>query len=185
MRDEVDAILVGSGTVRADDPRLTTRLPDGAGRDPIRIILEGRRALPRDAQVFRLKSSAPTWLATGRRDAAASPEVIVAPAPDGRVDLVQLMDELGRREVSSLLIEGGAEVLASAFAAHIVDKVMFFVAPIIIGGDGLSAIAPMTLDTLNKAVQLRELRCTALFRDLLIEGYVQPRISDAAGATKQ
>jgi diaminohydroxyphosphoribosylaminopyrimidine deaminase/5-amino-6-(5-phosphoribosylamino)uracil reductase len=141
-RDRVDAILVGAGTVRADDPRLTTRLPGVEGRDPVRVVLDGRLTTDPRAKIYGQRSKAPTWLAVPARtgDAKVAPyarrprtEVLRVPGARGRVDLPALLAELARREIMTLLVEGGGEVHGALLAAGLVDEVRLFLAPTLLG----------------------------------------------------
>lgn len=142
LRDEVDAILVGRGTVAKDNPALTTRLETGNGQDATRIVLDSRGRTHTDSSIFNPESSAGVIIAVTPRAPAenikrlenAGAEIITVPTEDKRVCLQTLMDILGRREVTSLLIEGGGEVNASAIASGVVDKLMCFVSPKLIGG---------------------------------------------------
>ena len=142
LRHRVDAILVGIDTVLADDPQLTTRLPRGRGKDPIRVVLDSRLRLPLTAKLLHLDSPAPTWVACTSaaptekiraiKDLGA--EVLVFPPDAGRVPLKPLLELLGPRQVQSLLVEGGAEVLGSFFDQGLVNQFYFFFAPKILGG---------------------------------------------------
>ncbi len=180
LRNTHDAVLVGVQTVLADDPELTCRVP--GGRNPLRVVLDSRLRTPLAARVVEGVTEAPTLIAT---TAAASPaqvdamqqagvEVLVlSQAPQG-VDLRALMEELGRRGVLSVLIEGGGAVNASALAAGVVDKVVALVAPWLIGG----ALAPTPVDGpglagSSGAVRLSEVRIQKLGEDVLIEGKVE------------
>lgn len=175
LRNEVDAILVGSRTVMTDDPSLTTRLDRENTRDPIRVILDAGEYLDSERKIFRLESRAPTWVAASEsRDYPFANEVIAVPRGNGGIDMAALMDELAAREVTSLLIEGGGTTLGSAFEAGIVDKVMFFVAPKIVGGR--DAVTPVEGDgaaTMDEAVQLGEMTVHHCGPDVLIEAYVK------------
>jgi diaminohydroxyphosphoribosylaminopyrimidine deaminase/5-amino-6-(5-phosphoribosylamino)uracil reductase len=130
-------VLVGAGTARADDPLLTTRLPGGAGRDAIRVVLDTRLALPRRLRLFHPESEAPTLVATTvarPRPLAAGVAVVRCAAKGGRIDLEDLLAKLARRGIAHVLVEGGAEVHASFLAAGLVDRVVLFIAPKILGG---------------------------------------------------
>ena len=137
LRHRVDAIVVGIGTVLADDPQLTTRRPRGRGKDPIRIVLDSRLRLPLTARLLNLDSQAPTWVATTsqappetiRALKARGAQVLVLPADAGRVSLPALLEELGARQVQSLLVEGGAETLGTFFDQRLVQPVLFFLCP--------------------------------------------------------
>jgi diaminohydroxyphosphoribosylaminopyrimidine deaminase / 5-amino-6-(5-phosphoribosylamino)uracil reductase len=141
-RNRFDAILVGAGTVKADDPALTTRLPGGLGRDPIRVVLDGRLSTAPEARIYRQRSSAPTWVAATHgadRERAATlaalsnVEVLGLPGDGGRVSIPALLAELARRDVVSLLVEGGGEVHGAFLAAGVVDEVRLFIAPKLVG----------------------------------------------------
>ncbi len=137
LRDRADAVLVGTGTARADDPLLTTRLPRGRGRDPVRVVLDTRLALPRSLRLFHPRSAAPTLVATAARRArrfGPGVETVRCRSAGGRIDLEDLLANLAARGIAHLLVEGGAEVHASFLAAGLVDRVVVFVAPKILGG---------------------------------------------------
>lgn len=175
MRNEVDAILVGSRTVMLDDPSLTTRLPEGETKDPIRVILDADDYLAADRRVFHLQSKAPTWVAVpDGRSVEGADEVLAIPPGGAGLDMDALMRELGRRDVTTVLIEGGGTTLASAFEAGVVDKVTFFVAPKIIGGkEAVTAVEGVGAATMADAIRLRDMKATPVGTDLLIEAYVE------------
>ncbi len=142
-RDATDAILIGSGTALADDPALTTRLDGRDGRHPLRVVLDGRGRLPTTARLVAAALPGRTLVAT----TAASPPawravltgagvdvVVLPPGAHGRVDLAALLNVLGARDVTSLLVEGGAEVAASVISTGLGDKYLVFAAPLVIGG---------------------------------------------------
>ncbi len=178
IRDEVDAIMVGIGTVMRDDPSLTTRLPDERGRDPVRIILDSRGRIPLKSRVLHLDSSARTIVAVtpqAPQEKVAQlkehSEVLVIPEQNERVDLQALMQELGRMEIMSVLLEGGAEVNASALKAGIVDKVMVFIAPKLIGGaESPGPVGGSGIDELSEAVALTDISLERIGEDILITG---------------
>jgi diaminohydroxyphosphoribosylaminopyrimidine deaminase / 5-amino-6-(5-phosphoribosylamino)uracil reductase len=186
LRHAVDGILVGINTVRADDPSLTTRLPEEVQpdpRDPVRIILDTRLSISKTAGILRLDSEAATLIICAdivpekARLAVERPGVRVVPVEtgeDGRIDLVRLMERLGKEDITSLLIEGGSRVIASAFAAGIVDKAMFFYAPKILGGDdGVPICSGASRDSMADCIHLADVRTRRFEDDLLVEGYVQ------------
>ena len=174
LRNEVDAILVGSRTVMVDDPSLTTRL-EAQAKDPIRVIVDADDYLASDRRVFAQDSAAPTWVAIPNgRSFAGADEVIAVPDGPGGIDLSALMRELAKREVMSVLIEGGGTTHASAFAAGIVDKVMFFIAPKIIGGrDAITAVEGEGAEKMADVVQLERMTARSIGEDVLIEAYVK------------
>ncbi|GMW00612.1 MAG: riboflavin biosynthesis protein RibD [Candidatus Hydrogenedentota bacterium] len=174
LRNEVDAILVGSRTVMLDDPTLTTRLPEGKIKDPVRVILDADEYLDTERRVFHTPSDAPTIVAVpDDRTFDGAAEVIRIPTSSGKLDLRLLMQELGKREIVSVLIEGGGTTHASAFEASIVDKVMFFVAPKIIGGrDAVTAVEGEGVSRMADVIRLERMTVEPVGPDLLIEAYV-------------
>ncbi len=143
LRHISDAIMVGSQTVKTDDPRLTARLEGQNTRDPQRIILDSGLGIDENARLLHLDSDAETILVVGgdydhqkrKRLEDAGIRVMETEQKNGHIDLAMLMKRLGEMEITSLLIEGGAQVAGAALAAHIVDKVCLFYAPKILGGD--------------------------------------------------
>lgn len=141
LRAEADAILVGVGTVLADDPSLTVKDDDrrAEGGNPTRVVLDSRARTPTDAAV--LDDEAETVVAVtdeaddGRVSALGNPADVVRPeSPDDRVDVRALLDELDRRGVESLMVEGGGETIASFLDAGVVDELTVYVAPVFVGG---------------------------------------------------
>ncbi|MBI4559481.1 MAG: bifunctional diaminohydroxyphosphoribosylaminopyrimidine deaminase/5-amino-6-(5-phosphoribosylamino)uracil reductase RibD [Candidatus Hydrogenedentes bacterium] len=177
LRNEMDAILVGSRTVMLDDPSLTTRLDDGKIKDPVRVILDADDYLDTARRVFHTESTAPTWVAVpDHRNFEGADEVLRIPGGHAGLDMVALMRELGAREITSVLIEGGGTTHASAFDAGIVDKVMFFVAPKIVGGrDAVTAVEGEGIPLMADALPLERMGVRQIGEDLLIEAYVKKR----------
>jgi diaminohydroxyphosphoribosylaminopyrimidine deaminase/5-amino-6-(5-phosphoribosylamino)uracil reductase len=182
LRNEVDAVLVGIGTILRDDPMLTTRLGTSDQRDPIRVVVDNLARLPLRAQVINRASTAPTILAVSEMAPRARLEaleregvqVLVVPASQRRVSLANLMDALGKMGCVSLMIEGGAEINASALQEGVVDKLMLFLAPILIGGKSTpAAVGGEGIDTLRQAKRLRNVRIDRFGDDILIEGYLR------------
>lgn len=178
LRAEHDAILVGIGTVRADDPLLTARLP--RARNPLRVVVDARAELPLDSRIGRTLAEVPTLVATTTEAPAArchalrsaAAQVAELPAREGRVDLAALMAELARRQVTSVLLEGGAEIAASMLAAGLVDKVVVFVAPKIVGGRAAPGpVGGEGVARMADALPLHDIRCRRVGEDLLIVGY--------------
>jgi diaminohydroxyphosphoribosylaminopyrimidine deaminase/5-amino-6-(5-phosphoribosylamino)uracil reductase len=183
LRHRVDAIMVGIGTVLADNPQLTTRLPRGrgTGRDPIRVILDSRLRLPLTARLLHLDSDAPTWVATTSQappDAirgieARGAQVLVLPGDNGRVSLPDLMAELGARQVQSLLVEGGAETLGACFDQGLVNRFYFFYAPKILGGQKAPGmVGGRGIVHLGAAHVAKNLSVRRVGGDLLVSGYL-------------
>ncbi|MEX0683731.1 MAG: bifunctional diaminohydroxyphosphoribosylaminopyrimidine deaminase/5-amino-6-(5-phosphoribosylamino)uracil reductase RibD [Dehalococcoidia bacterium] len=179
LRTRIDAILVGSSTVVVDDPQLTAR-PGGedAERQPLRVVVDTRGRTPPMAQA--LAGPANTLVATGP-DAPADwraaiegrgAEVLALPLDGEHVYLRTLLEELGRRDVVTLLVEGGGVILGSFFDNGLVDKVHAVIAPIIVGAaDAPSAVAGEGADRMADALRLREVTVERLGEDILVTGY--------------
>jgi len=172
LRDRVDAVLVGAGTARADDPLLTARLPGGRGRDPVRVVLDTRLALPRRLALFHARSAAPTLVATAATGPArlgSGVEVLRCRARGGRIDLRDLLDKLAGRGIAHLLVEGGAEVHASFLAAGLVDRVVLFLAPKILGG-GRGWLAGPGPTRMAEALRLEDVEVRRAGEDVVVTG---------------
>jgi diaminohydroxyphosphoribosylaminopyrimidine deaminase / 5-amino-6-(5-phosphoribosylamino)uracil reductase len=181
LRHASDAIMVGIGTVRKDNPSLTTRLDIHGGRDPLRIILDTGLGISEKAGLLNLDSNAGTLIVCGdtishekrHRIEETGASVLEAPLKDGGIHLDLLMNILGERNVSSLLIEGGSRVIASALAAGIVDKVFFFYAPKILGGDdGVPICRGPGAVLMKDSIGIKEINVTRFDDDVMIEGYI-------------
>jgi diaminohydroxyphosphoribosylaminopyrimidine deaminase/5-amino-6-(5-phosphoribosylamino)uracil reductase len=170
LRSAHDAILVGVGTVVADDPELTARVEGSVARQPLRVVLDSQLRTPPASKVV----GANTLIATTCAGQVGSAEMLLLPATTaGKVPLGRLLDELGRRGILSLLIEGGAEVHASFFSDGLVDKVHAYLAPIIIGGrEAPGPVGGDGVRSLSDAIRLREVDATRIGDDLWITGYV-------------
>ncbi|GAB6907010.1 fused diaminohydroxyphosphoribosylaminopyrimidine deaminase;5-amino-6-(5-phosphoribosylamino) uracil reductase [Desulfosarcina cetonica] len=184
LRHAVDGIMVGVETVRKDDPSLTTRLEGEPGSDPTRIILDTHLSMPVTAKMLRQESGAPTWVVCGpeaaadRRAAleAAGARIVVASLKDGRIDLAALMLQLGRMAVTRLLIEGGGTVIGGALAAGVVDKVCFFYAPKILGGDdGVPICRGKGPESMRQSLPVHDVTVSQFEGDILVEGYLKSR----------
>lgn len=160
LRASHDAIMVGSSTVIADDPLLTCRLPGLAHRSPVRVVVDSRLRVPLTARIVADARRAPSWFLTLRggdtlRQAAFREcgVELVEVAPDGRagVDMAAGLRALGERGVTRVLVEGGAHVAASLLRDRLVDRIAWFRAPRLIGGDGIPAVAPFGLERLADA----------------------------------
>lgn len=182
LRDQMDAIMVGINTVLRDDPLLTTRLPGGGGRDPTRVIVDSRLRLPCEARVLTASTTASTLIATTPEAPhekrlqleARGARVMVVEGTGPGVPLGPLMDQLASVQVTSILLEGGGELHSSALRSGIVDKVLYFIAPKLIGGRAAPpAIGGEGFARLEDAVTLERVQVKPLDDDLLIEGYVR------------
>ena len=180
LRHANDAILVGIGTVLQDDPQLTTRLPEQRGANPLRIVVDSTLRLPPRAQVTDVAVDRRTLIVTTDQAADAKVqamrqcgvEVICLPdCGDGRVNLDALCTVLGKRGVNSVLVEGGALLTAALLERRLVDKMVFFMAPKIIGGDGVSVFGPCGVDTMEQVLSLRDLTSRQIGDDVMLEAY--------------
>lgn len=174
-RSRLSAIMVGIGTVLADDPLLTCRMP--GGRDPVRVICDSHARTPIDSQIVRTAHETPTFLAAiNKNDRLVSLEragirPLICAEEDGHVDLADLMRQLGALGIDSLLLEGGAALAFSALRAGIVQHVQAYIAPKLIGGQAATTpVGGAGLDRMADALALRELSVTPLGSDFLLEG---------------
>ncbi|PLX79850.1 MAG: bifunctional diaminohydroxyphosphoribosylaminopyrimidine deaminase/5-amino-6-(5-phosphoribosylamino)uracil reductase RibD [Desulfuromonas sp.] len=180
LRHRVDGIMVGVGTLLRDNPRLTTRLPGEEGVDPCRVIIDSNLRTPPDASIFHQDSLASTLIATTPQASSArrseleraGAEVLVCDAIEGEgVDLRDLMRQLGKRQLMHLLVEGGAILNHSLLENGLVDRIMLFVAPLLLGGsDGKGVFSGHGCSILAAAHRVTNLRSTMSGPDLLIEG---------------
>ncbi|BDG05879.1 bifunctional diaminohydroxyphosphoribosylaminopyrimidine deaminase/5-amino-6-(5-phosphoribosylamino)uracil reductase RibD [Anaeromyxobacter oryzae] len=174
LRDRVDAVLIGAGTARADDPELTTRLPGGRGRDAIRVVLDTDLSLPARLKLFHARSAAPTIVAhASERSRRLGPGVELLRcrrARRGGVDLRDLLAKLAARGVTHLLVEGGACVHARFLEEGLVDRIAVFVAPKIAGGDGLSLVASRGPARMADALRLADVHVERVGEDVLVTG---------------
>ena len=174
MRNRLDAILVGSGTVLADDPALTCRLR--GGRDPLRVVLDGRLRIPDRARVLRQDAAGVriyTRVSGGAR--AGRLRRRGADVRPAGTSLRRILADLGASGVMSVLVEGGADVAARFLRAGLVDRLSLFVAPRLVGGDGRPAVGPLGVRRLREALGVRIVRIERLGDDLLFEGRPIPR----------
>ncbi len=178
LRNTYDAILVGVGTIISDNPSLTCRLPNNTGRDPIRIILDSKLSLPLDCKILHLQSTTHTIIATtGQAPADKKKQLeklaMVLTVNDGpKVDLAKLMPQLGKMDITSILVEGGSTVNGSFLHHNLIDKFHLYYAPKIIGNN----LAPGPFNAgsrvqLAGAPRLEDITISRLADDILLEGY--------------
>ncbi|NTU89358.1 MAG: bifunctional diaminohydroxyphosphoribosylaminopyrimidine deaminase/5-amino-6-(5-phosphoribosylamino)uracil reductase RibD [Actinobacteria bacterium] len=180
LRDMSTGILVGVGTVLADDPQLTCRIPGGA--NPVRIVADSALRTPEDARILHTLDETPTIIATTQRADARKvdrirergAQVIVFDDPDGRVPLKALMRQLGSQGIDSILAEGGSTLAASLLAEECVDKVHWFIAPMLIGGeDAKTPLGGRGIERLADAVRLTRMTTDSVGEDILLTGYIE------------
>jgi diaminohydroxyphosphoribosylaminopyrimidine deaminase / 5-amino-6-(5-phosphoribosylamino)uracil reductase len=192
LRASVDAIMVGANTVIRDDPQLTVRHGVG-GRQPLRVVVDARGRTPIKAKLFRgvhrkrtpqagtpvrpgvvvltTNLSAARWR---RRLVLLGIDVVIVKQSRAGLDLRAALRALGRRDVTSVLVEGGGELIGSFFDARLVDKVALFYAPMVIGGcDAVTAVAGEGATTVARAARLRDCRWRRVGKDeMLLEARV-------------
>ncbi|MEN2976065.1 bifunctional diaminohydroxyphosphoribosylaminopyrimidine deaminase/5-amino-6-(5-phosphoribosylamino)uracil reductase RibD [Tistrella sp. BH-R2-4] len=195
LRASHDAIMVGVGTALADNPRLTVRVPGLEDRSPVRVVIDSRLKLPlthalvREAARGRDTGMAPVWLVTrddadvNRRAALVQAGVEVLGVPDGadgRPDPLRVLEVLGQRGITRVLLEGGGELAASLLRDRLVDRVHWFRAPVVAGGDGLAAARAYGVDHLVDMAAFERLDVLSLGPDIYetyaATGTVAPRI---------
>ncbi len=181
LRDEVDGVLVGVGTVLKDDPQLTTRLK--GGKNPYRIVLDTHLRIPEDARVFGTSPSETIVVTTEsapgekkERLEKKGAQVLIVGSSKGRVGLKACLSQLGERGIVNLMVEGGSQINGSFLDEGLIDKLLLFLSPKIIGDKE----APGIFDgkgpaTLKEAILLREIRTRRIGEDILIEGYISPK----------
>lgn len=181
LRASHDAIMIGIGTALADDPLLTCRLPGLETRSPVRLIVDGRLRLPLTSRLVRSAAEVPTWLLV-RPDAepmraqayrACGLEVVKSPVTAaGTLDLPALCRVLAERGLTRILIEGGARLSAGLVRQRLIDRLEWFRAPRLIGGDGIPALAPFGIDTVDQAAGFVRIGVRRAGEDL-VESYVR------------
>ncbi len=175
LRTEVDAVMVGLNTVLRDNPELTPRL--FKGKDPMKIVVDSKLKIPKQCSLMKEPSKlviATTNIASKKETEKfrqAGVNVIITKSIKGMVDLQDLMRQLGKHDITSLMIEGGSQLNSSAIKAGIADKVLIFTAPKLIG-NGLGAIGSLGIKKIDKAIKLKNITTRKIGKDLLVEGYI-------------
>ena len=176
LRAEYDAVMVGINTALKDDPQLTVRLVKGI--NPHKIIIDSNLKIPLKAKVLKNEPNK-LIIATSKKAPKAKIKklqqkgvnVLIINLNKGKIDLKELTKELGKREICSILIEGGAELNADAIKSGVADKVLFFISPRFIG-EGLAALGDLGIKKVDKSIKLNKLDYTKIGRDILLEGYL-------------
>ncbi|MBI5049093.1 MAG: bifunctional diaminohydroxyphosphoribosylaminopyrimidine deaminase/5-amino-6-(5-phosphoribosylamino)uracil reductase RibD [Deltaproteobacteria bacterium] len=190
MRANADAVMVGIGTILKDNPELTVRLVKG--NDPVKIVVDSRLRIPLNARVLNSGEGGIIVATTenrGRRSGIREQkdkkmralkdkgaDILLLPSQNGMVDLKALMKELGKKEIASLMIEGGSTLAASAIKQGIIDKAAIFTAPKILGKEGLPMIGDLGIRRLKHAIRLSRFECKRHGEDILVEGYLNCKL---------
>jgi len=168
--------MVGTGTVVADDPQLTCRLPGLAHRSPVRVVIDRYLRIPPAMQLAATAREVPTWVLAlpsadrARRQALVDSGVAVIgvdPEPDGNIGLAAALAALGERGITRLLVEGGGRLAAALVRARLVDRLAWVHAPLLIGNDGIPAIANLGLEALTEAPCFERLSTETVGDDVL------------------
>lgn len=179
IRGWCDGVAVGANTAVADDPLLTNR--SGQGRAPMRVVLDERLLLPAGGQLARTAGQVPLLVATTAEAVETQPgraaelhdlgaELLVLPAAPAGVDLPALLDELGRRQWTRLLVEGGARVLGQMLRGGLADELLVFLSPLLVGGcEAMGCVNWDEIDTMDQALRLPPPRIEAVDVDLLLQ----------------
>lgn len=182
MRYLSDAIVTGANTIIMDDPALTVRLCDKGGttrKQPLRVIVDGLGRTPPTAKVFSEPGKTMVVLGGSQPEARqslvkAGAEILEFPSDSGKIDLRLLFEILGQREISSVLVESGGTLLGSLFDNGLVDKVVAFLAPIIIGGEGAKpAVAGKGVAQLSDCPRLQRIKVERYGDDIMVSGYLK------------
>lgn len=180
LRAKSDAILVGIGTIRKDDPELTSRPGQKTGKKSLRVVMDSRLRIPLNARVLGPLLPGPTLIATTKKSPPNKREllrrrgieVIVLPKKQGKVDPRALLRVLGKRGVMSLLLEGGPELASAFLREKLIDKFLIFLAPKLIGGKLAPGIlAGAGIANLKAAIPVRNRKIQVVGEDLLITAY--------------
>jgi diaminohydroxyphosphoribosylaminopyrimidine deaminase/5-amino-6-(5-phosphoribosylamino)uracil reductase len=178
LRDQVDGVVVGIGTVLKDDPALTARIR--GGRDPYRIVFDSRLRVPEDAKVIDLSPSK-TIVATTETASRDKIErlqkkgvrILISDSKSGKVDLKSVLSKLGEMGMMSLLLEGGSQLNGSFLDEGLIDKILLFLSPKLIGDPEAPGIfGGLGVASLKEAIPLKDLKVRRIGEDILLEGYL-------------
>ncbi|MBW1668096.1 MAG: bifunctional diaminohydroxyphosphoribosylaminopyrimidine deaminase/5-amino-6-(5-phosphoribosylamino)uracil reductase RibD [Deltaproteobacteria bacterium] len=180
LRDGVDAVMVGVGTVIADDPMLTVRLGNRNAQDPVRVILDTNLRISPDAKVLNIDSPSSTLIVVGegvpenhlRAIQKDNVSTLICPKRGGRIDLNTLMGLLGQRSISSVLLEGGATLMGAMLREKLLDKFYIFKGARILGGDdGIPMARGRGAESMDQSIRIKDVSVRRFGDDVLIVGY--------------
>ena len=178
IRQNYDAIMVGVNTVLRDDPKLDTWF---SARHPIKIVVDSQLSTPQEANIFSKNnqaiivtlSSTPGQETENRKILSAKAKILEVKEKAGQINLKDMMKKLAQLEITNILVEGGGTLIGSLFDEGLVDKILFFISPKIIGGkEAVSSVMGEGVGCIDKAIKLRDVKIKHIGADLLVEGYV-------------
>ncbi len=186
LRRRVDAVMVGIGTILKDDPQLTARMSSkqssrATGRQPIRVVVDSRLRIPLNAKVALPSSSSRTIIVTTKLAPthrikalrARGITILTVPVYQGRVSLESCLTALGKMEIISIMLEGGSELNASALRAGLVNRVRFYIAPMLLGGwDAKGVVGGRSPKQLVDALALEDMTIKRVGQDLVLEARI-------------
>lgn len=179
LRKKVDAVVVGINTVLADDPGLDVRLVGGNVRQPVPVIMDSKLRISPEAKIFSTHSHSiiattegPGRLKEKKLRKLGAEILRLKSDPKGRVSARDLVGELGAMGMCGVLVEGGSMVGACFLREGLVDKVVFFYSPKIVGGDGMSMIGDLGKESIKEAINIKNIRVRRLGDEIIVEGYI-------------
>ncbi len=179
LRGKLDGIMVGIETVLKDNPSLNVRFGKKMSRDPIPIVLDSKLRIPLDSNLLKIHET--IIIATSDKSKKRKAEKLenlgatilnIKQDKNGRLNLKELARKLGKYKIMSVLIEGGSKVAASALKSGIVDKVVFFYAPKIVGAEGISMIGELDIPAIKKSIEIKNTKVKKINDELMVEGYL-------------
>lgn len=182
LRDQFDAIMVGRNTVSIDDPSLTTRLPNGQGRDPHRIVIDRHLTLPMESRIFHLDSTASTYLFCSEKADHQKVEqlqnigvwvILLACEPGGYLSLKEVFQQIAQHGMNSVLVEGGATLHGQLLKEQLYDEAYLFQAPCFIGEAGTPLLKGMETAEKSQCPSLEDVLVERFGDDTLIHGAVR------------
>ncbi len=178
IRSQFDAIMVGVNTVRKDDPRLDSWF---SKKHPVKIIVDSQLSISQDANLFSGKSQViivtlnvrPGQETENRKLLSAKAKILEVKEKDGQINLNDMMKKLARMDITSILVEGGGTLVGSLFDDGLVDRVLFFVSPKIVGGkEAISSVMGRGIERMDKAVKLKKIKLRRFGEDMLVDAYI-------------
>lgn len=179
MRKDYDAVIVGVNTILRDNPRLDAWF---SRRNPIKIVVDSQLSTPQNANIFSANRQViivtlpdrPGQETENRKILAQRAKVLEVKEKAGQINLKSMMKKLAQAGITNILVEGGGTLIGSLFDEGLVDKIMFFISPKVIGGRGaIGSVMGLGISRVDKAVKLRDIKFRRIGEDFLIEGYIK------------